>query len=445
MKKLASLLLLLAIAPGALSAPPKLDLNDVSWLWPVPRTTTDLASVITMTDLKSESGEDVWSDDQFADLLAAIDDGDTEVGGEEIDFGTELRSKSAWRVASMRVDPSAPGGAAPIRAAFGSSPQIRLIVQPVTVDGRRVEVHDVAVHLVYDYLTGVDDAGRKQPDNDKFMEIIEDLDRLKQLTESGGAPTSGRPLGFHPGLRAKVPGLHQGVKQFLSKHLSHGRLSAMAVMGLPNGVEPWIFFGTTKLPNGRFGKIPVPIPAAAPQMVDFRGGGEVSPEPVVNNRNPITPQPIIPAEERRGVATAVLFGRRSSLPDMNAMAVIGVDAGGNVVRDTIVRNKDIPDVIAHPGSSHFFNTDCVSCHSETTRREALGLSQGNFAFRVHGRTPAIHPEVATNEPWNVHNFGWFPPHPFIGGGRTVGTVTQRTANETAEVVEFIERHFRSED
>ena len=228
MNRLASLFLLLAMAPVAPSAPPKLDLNDVSWLWPVPHVTADLANVITITDLKTESGDDVWSDDQFTDLLAGIDIGDTKVGSIEIDFGTELRTKSVWRVASMRVDPSAPGCAASIRAAFGSSPQIRLVVQPVTVRGDSVEVHDVAVHLVYDYVTGVDDARRKLPDNEGFKEIIADLDRLKQLTESRGAPTSGtriRWLGLY---------LFQGTPGSSRRHAAASVYGASVVQKLSN-------------------------------------------------------------------------------------------------------------------------------------------------------------------------------------------------------------------
>jgi hypothetical protein len=59
-----------------------------------------------------------------------------------------------------------------------------------------------------------------------------------------------------------------------------------------------------------------------------------------------------------------------------------------------------------------------------------------------GAPPPIAADVLPKDDWNVRNFGWFQPSAFIGGGPTVATVTQRTANETADVVEFIERHFR---
>ena len=130
---------------------------------------------------------------------------------------------------------------------------------------------------------------------------------------------------------------------------------------------------------------------------------------------------------------------------MDAFAVAGTDASGADVLDEEVRNRDIADVVANPLKSHFFNTDCSSCHTETRRRMNLGLTQGEFAFKQDGKPPEIVADQLPKHDWNVRNFGWFPPHFFIGGGRTVATATQRTANETAEVIEFIERNFRAEE
>lgn len=431
---------LLSLSASAFADQPKLDLNDVSWLWPAPQTVADLSRVITIGELKSECGEHVWSDSQFKDLLRTVDSEAVKVGSDKIEFGPAIRDKAVWRIAGMRADPSAPGGSSAIRASFGSIAQIRLIVQPVTVSGGKVVVHDVAVHLVYDYTTGDDADNRKIPDHAKFLEIVADLDRVKRISQLGGAPTAGQPLGVHPGLKANTAGVADAMSDLLSKHLSHLHLQSMALMGIQSGIEPWIFIAMTRLPTG-FAPIPFPIPAAAPQMLDFRSlGGKVSPDPIVNNRSPITGERIVAEKDRRGVSTTVLFGPP---PNMNAFAVIGKDAAGNVVRDTEVRNSDIPDVIADPIASHFFNTDCVSCHSETRRRLRLKLLPGDFAFKVSGQPPQIAADVLPADDWNVRNFGWFTPSVFIGGGPAVGTVTQRTANETAEVVEFIERNFRS--
>ena len=217
----------------------------------------------------------------------------------------------------------------------------------------------------------------------------------------------------------------------------------MALMGIQSGIEPWFFVATQRHDDGSFGKIKLPIPAAESQMIDFRDPNEpvVTPTPIVNNLSEKMAGPIVPIEKRRGVATAVLF---NPVPDLEAFAIFGIDKVGNDVLHSKVHNRDIPDVVANPLKSHFFNTDCVSCHTETTRRMNLRLTQGDFAFKPNGKPPEIAAGQVPRRDWNVRNFGWFPPHFFIGGGVTVATATQRTANETAEVVEFIERNFRSE-
>ena len=90
----------------------------------------------------------------------------------------------------------------------------------------------------------------------------------------------------------------------------------------------------------------------------------------------------------------------------------------------ISNRQNILDLIADPEKSHFFNTDCISCHTET--RLAMDLLK---ITAVPGADPALLP----NGQWNVRNFGWSPPIE----GPVQGTVTRRAATETAAVVNFI--------
>ena len=62
--------------------------------------------------------------------------------------------------------------------------------------------------------------------------------------------------------------------------------------------------------------------------------------------------------------------------------------------------KETVDVIADPTRSHFFNTNCVSCHTDT--RRTLDLIK-------HAKIPGVDPAVLPKEKWNVRNFGWFRP------------------------------------
>ena len=414
---------------------PKLDMNDVSWLWPAPQNAADLDRVLSIASIQSVDGSDVWSDDQFQDLIATIESDASKLGESQIGLRDSFRSKQTWKIAAMRVDPTAPGGHVSVVDAFGSSPQIRLVLQPVDVSGEAVVVHDVAVHLVFAYTVADATSSRRVPDREAFATILKELDRLKVMSEMAGAATTGKSLGVHPGLKADVDGLLPAVKDFLARHLVSEKLSAMAIMGLDRELpEPWMFLalGKSRQAPHRFGAIPfLPV-----QVIDFRSMS-VSPPPVVNNRSPIDSRFVVPVNERRGVATAVLFDHDAALEDF---AILGTD-GDDEVLDSELQNRDIADVVANPVTSHFFNTDCISCHTETRRRIALDIDAGAFAFRVGTQVPEIDEDVLPKHDWNVRNFGWFPPSRAIGGGPTVATATQRTANETAEVVSFIAEEY----
>ncbi len=409
---------------------PKLDLNDVSWLWPVPQTEADVDGLIAMDSLKDSTGAAIWSDQHFGELLQVAESDDAKVGDKKIRLKPALKSKGTWKIAGIRIDPSAPGANEATVEKLGSSPQIRLIVQPVTKDNGKAVVHDFAVHMVFSFAAN---GQRGVPDKVKFKSILEGVDALKKRCTDNGVSTSG-PLGVHPGLSANVAGLGTAMREFLSTHLADKNLTAMAIMGLPNDFEPWIFVALSPSPNG-FKRVPF-LPS---QMLSFVPPEGVSPAPVVNNLNPIASELFVSdAAMRKGVATAVLFADGLN---MDELAIVGKDAAGSNVLDAIVKNQDIPDIVANPTKSHFFNTDCVSCHTESQRRVLLQLPASVFAFQVHGNSPKVADDCISKHHWNVRNFGWFPDA--LDSQRlTVPTVTQRTANESAEVVEFIEREYR---
>ncbi len=345
--KLALAVVLAALlgAPCGGTTTTRLDLNDVTWLWPVPENQEELADVISIDLLQTVGGEDVWSDEQFADLLRVADSDASRVGNQQIQLPAEVRQKSVWKIVAFRVDPTAPGGHEIIRNNFGEQPQLRLVLQPVTLNGNELVVHDIAAHLVYNFLIQ-EEGGPAQPDRDRFQQIVTDLDQLKAWGQAHEVFTTGEPLGVHPGLRAKVPELGGKVRHFLATHLRAEDLSAMALMGL-NGPEPWIFVAMSKFPPGaaRFG----PVPFLPAQMLSFREGpGVIAPSPVVNNLNAVPSRIPMPAspQDRRGVATAVLFA--DATIELDQLAVIGTDEAGQPVRDSRIRNRDIPDIIADP-------------------------------------------------------------------------------------------------
>lgn len=111
---------------------------------------------------------------------------------------------------------------------------------------------------------------------------------------------------------------------------------------------------------------------------------------------------------------------------------------GHWFNSCLLKFKDIPDYIANPSLSHFFNTDCVSCHSESTRRSILKLGsfQSSFKFPLPVGISGLDPAVAPTGIWNVRNFGW-------GDTTGVPTISQRTANEAANSADFINKNYLS--
>lgn len=503
-------------------APPvdgsRLDLNDVSILFKPPGEQGNLstAPLIPITALVSkDEGAPVWSDlafEAFSKLSGSP------VGAVNAQMRIVLppgpaTTKSDWFVAGIRVDPGAPGLGKDVQRQFGRSPQIRLILQPITRNGSALKVHDVAAHLIYTYTSGFNPPPKpgclpiSLPDDEAFAAIVGDLMQLKNDLAAGRIAgkqilTTG-DLDIHQGLADPVTAMavKDRIKALLEKHLSADRLQAMAVMGLPgNQVEPWMFMAMQRLaPGTRRADLPPPA-ALAPmfagvpdaekrasdfldlmlrtgfravvspgleggsttQMLSFEGSGEVLPAPSTNNENPATcafNQPeaggnLLPPgpANRKGSSTAVLF----KSPDT-----------------ATVRVNEIVDLIAHAEKSHFFNTDCVSCHTESQR--ALNLKSGQkFDHVAKARLP--------HSTWNVRNFGWFrnsiaaspdenavfvalrqarvaelerakpgatadEKSAFVqqasnelsgtGSGPAVATITRRTVAETIEVVDYV--------
>ena len=420
-----------------------LSADDVSWLFPAPTTTADLANLISMGDLSVANPDPskrdrVWSDAIFQQFLAIAASPAASVAGNQIGLPAEAKVINNWQIAAVRFDPGAPGLSDEIIQQYGQSPQIRLILQPVikNADGT-VSAQDITAHLIFGFTTGDQPPAqsgcfpRPIPDLVAFKQIVSEIAELRSLLRDGklGADkvaTSGKPLGVHPGLTDATTAskVRAEMKAILERHLSSARIGAMAIMGLPaNASEPWIFLSmqfvppglVPQLPNGGF--IPVHGPTLDgkqfAQMLNPVGANpRVVPTPHTNNLSPITcinaavPANGPPVAQRRGVATLDLF------PDPQPSAT----------RTTNILN--VLNLIADPNKSHFFNTDCVSCHTETRRAMEL-LSPQNI--------PKIAAAPLPNGSWNVRNFGWSP----LIEGDVHGSVSRRTAAETAAVVSFI--------
>lgn len=418
-----------------------LSANDVSWLFPAPKQAEDIAKLIAVRDLTAPNPQDptkrdrIWSDAAFQQFIGIAASPATAVAGtpNRIGLPVEAQSIDAWFIAGVRIDAGAPGLSTDVIEQFGQSPQIRLIIQPVIrrADGTPMLL-DVAGHLIFGFAIGLDapaQAGcfpRPRPDLGALKAITADLAALRTKLSDGAlgtnkVVTSSAPLGVHPALldASTANNMRQEMKAFLERHLSSQRLGSMAIMGLPAGASaPWIFLAMQGVPAGAVPQLPNGgfVPVHGPtldgqqfaQMLDSVGAARrVVPTPHPNNLNPITCQHAAlqvaapPLGARKGSSTADIFSNPQ-----------------------IENRRAILDLIANPEKSHFFNTDCISCHTETR----VGMDLLNIT-----NVPGVDPGVLPNGPWNVRNFGWSPPIE----GPVRGTVTRRTEAETAAVVRFL--------
>jgi hypothetical protein len=417
---------------SAIAEDAKFDVNDVSFLWPIPKGQADVQRLISADENLADGAGSIWPADTFdtvikqAEQVVVANSAGRPNKIEFQPFNVEFAKPSTWKVVSFRVDPSAAGTNPDFIRAFGEIPQVRLVLQPVTVGANgATRIHDVTVHLVFTFSKPSEPPSSgvrviPAPDRDAFRAIVADLKILKSDLGQKAIATAGK-LTVHPGFQKDTDAFTAKVRAFLLKHLSADRLTAVAFMGV-DSPEPWIFFAMRKA--GAETKLqPFPVLGGnTAQMLIFRGGAPVIPTPSTAN-----------VDAARGVHTLMLFSRTVR------------DQLDKPVFDDIpnLKFRDIPDLVANPTRSHFFNTDCVSCHSESSRRAVLSLGAINseFQYRRPDGISSVDEALLPKDQWNVRNFGWFP----TGSAGGLATVTMRTANEAAESADYINRNYLNGD
>lgn len=310
-----------------------------------------------------------------------------------IQFSSGGDDASKWRVFAMRLDTCAPG----INTAFVGgdltkcSVQVRLIAQPIGQGSPQ----DISMHIVYT-IDSLDKAN--------VEDIRADIMKIKTASVAAGAPTDGQPLGVHPGLAKSDAGVGSAVSGFIKKYAAKQKSLAIAFMGLQaDGAEPWQFFAGAVVPLGgnptflNLSQVPgqkMPnLPAGSTNVVFQPFASPI-----------VSPQPV-------NLSTATLFANQGK-PDTTSIAF----------------------QIENPAQTHFFTTDCVSCHTATQKGVSLQTKSNSNRARVPaGITGYVSPTIQQNSSWNLRNFGYFSTSP---------SVSLRTVNETVEVVQFMNKNHR---
>ncbi|MCX6119164.1 MAG: hypothetical protein NT027_16625 [Proteobacteria bacterium] len=345
-----------------------------------------------------------------------------------------------WMVTSFRIDPCAPSLAmdagrgippganaatataakALIAGVFGApSPnvltcvvQIRLIVQPQIAGSNFTRADESSVHLVF-RLNG--DSRAFSSNGIVGQELATDILELKR---SSPAPTTAVPLQEHPGLVAEASTTSNSdgpfakrVINFLSKYLSGTIPANIAVIrtfrGTTNNKVDLMFAGGTNA-TGVFQAAPMPTNRIAPTTFFEVSSG--------SDRSDWTITPI--PEQKESLADLMVKKRLQFSPSHLASFM----------------QFDNPEI------THFFGTDCLSCHGTSQMAKEANIHQHPNLAAVTTRYQS--PAGVTGYPLRrylpesaqqrngivVRNFGWADNMPIIG---------LRSVTETASVVDYM--------
>lgn len=378
MFKLTLLVLTLIFSINIQAEDAKLDMNDVSILLPLPALGdwNYLPTADTVAAKGLLLSENVVN--QIPQLLA---------------FASNHDTYSALHAVGIRIDPCFTEGQGPVKC----QTQIRLIWQILSNASARTSTFDASLHSFY------------QLNESEFKSLITDIKKLK--SEQGIANDEQEPLGVNPIIKS------QGLKgeyytkliKIIYSYIGERNFSRVTFMQLSMTGNVWIFGGFNSK-DGELEAIMIPRVSsitqnfrnsASPMPIWFVGG--ISPEPTQpENLNIITrdSRKLAPQDE-----SAIIEAVKSAFKFENPK-------------------------LHNPGT-----VDCVSCHTAQPVK--------TWAMRQYPwlQLDKINRDVIYSSKLNIRNmspmqnhtnvlraFGYFMDQPFVA---------QRTINETAEVVNYL--------
>ncbi|NRA63207.1 MAG: hypothetical protein HRU19_01920 [Pseudobacteriovorax sp.] len=384
------------------------DVNDTAFLWPVPTNEDEIANLWPASDYYPQDYYDklqdfVNSDDRFRTDRYRESGDEVERNRKFLTLSVpEAADLTNWRVSSFRFDPCFPDLNLLQSNPAACIPQIRLVAQPIRmrfnsrINRHILQVLDFTAHLAYNLP------------KDVVETIVNELALIKasQIGEDGQSPTDGVPLGIHPSLGGPQAKDFQGqLKQFVDRHVSLERLAGIALMGVGTSRNNWVFVAHT-IENGELVLQNVRNTESPRIMLSTLGSGA---------RMGVFPDP-------QGPSLVPLKDLRDGLSD---------------------RDRNQLHVVQHPVKATVLNTDCISCHVESsiTIRERIlasytGLEDQRYRIPegVTGYTKHMR-----EDNWNVVNFG------FTGStqARNQPSASIRVAHEVALVAAYINQRYRN--
>lgn len=354
----------------------KFDLNDVSFLYPLPASARDFDDLISMRS--AGLGGDLVPQVAFDDFFNT----------------TSSENVEASRLVAARVDHCFPGD-----NGEGCIKQLRLVFQPVLEDADTgvVTTADTNVHTFYTF------------DDETFERLLHEFKNLKSLA---GTATACKPLTVHPVMQQEgLKGAYaQKLKEIITRFAGEENFDHSAqsfILDPTTATTTRIFKQQDAAGNG--------IPIAGPNS----RGGHVS--AAVAQNNVLVAMPMGPFQTRTELLWRLqnntLFNGRPSQEEIE-----------NAVDETFI--------LDNPLLSNAKTTDCFSCHLAGRVRPGIvnntSISLPDFVFANEYKNPAFDLTPTFNG-LNIEQEKMFSYTMHIP------SVNPRVIHESAEVAEALNR------
>ncbi len=400
------------------NASPGLDVNDVSILFPI-KHQKPYPAINLLADqlLPSAIFEQVL---RFEDRTFPMN---------RVPYldGKFVGDMKRWYVTSMRLDPcgevfelqdeidSVDGQIMHLaRRGPGCQARLRLVVQPFNLFGNPLAT---AIHLLF------------KVDGKEMQGIIDDLMKLKKLAvDELAVDTTGLPLMLHPALVAEAKTSKDSVAMLLRTSLlkalnppvgprASERLE-IVTLTLQVAIDHWKFVGGY-VQKGSWQRF---VTEFSKQFNDGSNSKLARGiESLKCDRHSVcfflpTFQPA--KLQFEGLVLTQIF---QDLPDMKALQVPGYRTAALQIDSERIDN---------PSETHFFNTNCVSCHASANLRD-----RDKFHTSIvtpNGVTPFVPKLHLTSFTNGVINFGYWG---------TIARVSTRTAADSVVAADALNREF----
>ena len=394
------LFFILFSAEWALASHSKWNLNDVSYLFPLPDNRHQQEDLLG-TSIPGNSVE-LLPREVYDKLPTLLLNGN----------GNNTLYKNSLRVVAARIDPC------PELDSASCSPEIRMVWQPLEYDQhvKQWVARDAAVHCFY-RLSG-----------QNFKILARQLWDIKKQLKKENISTRLQPLDIHPAFKTRENSQNylRSVLSVLLQHTGKNNLEKVTFVSLMTPKQWWRFGALEKTTNGQWQATEIPrleLPTVDIFNVAVNDG--------------------IGLGSSKGL-DAIFNILPEEYPEKdNLFSVINKGYRFNDERDKAVFMEKLDTVarFRNPHSTNTNNLDCASCHYADATKEYISNRFPDLIF------PETNHEFTNPDPTifnlknttttaksgrNVRAFGFFHDKPVI---------SQRTINESAVTADWMNQHY----